>query len=301
MKHGEVDAGRLGRRDQRRLSALQRPARRRDAGVLVAVGVPEHHHLATAAALEVSAIPVVRQERAQYRGGRREVVHRLEQRRDVERERTVRSDEARPPREQEHAEYVVHALGHAHDVGADGGRAVARPALGDRPEHPERPLGVRVGCGGGRFGRLQRTAQPVSALCGRALEPPHVAQQTPRHHPVDERVLAHVEGGQVEAKGLHAPDETSHSEQPRVNATMGLETSAHHLEVGRELGGVRIPLGVVPLRGGEPCGHQAEQHSVRHIAVARGYLRERGGEPAGVARCAFQHGLLHARTGAGLG
>ena len=197
---------RLERRDQRRLRALQRPARRRDPDVLVTVRVAEHDELAATTDLDVSAVQVVGEKRSHHLRRGREIVAGLEQGGDVE------GVEPCPPRQQQHRERVVRSLRHADDVRADGAWSVTRLAFRDRLEHGERALGLRVRRGGGRFPGCEGAVQPARALRARALEPTGIVEQTTRHGTVHQRVLAHVERGQMEAERFDTSLEAPHAE-----------------------------------------------------------------------------------------
>ena len=300
VEDGEVDPCRLERREQVRLHALQRPARRRDPGVLVAVGVADHDDLATVAALEVAPVQVVGEERGHHLGRCREVVARLEQRRHVERHASVCSQPA-PARQQQHGEDVVRPLRHAHDVGADGVGSVALSALGDGPEDRERPRGVLLGRRGGRLPGREGAAHSGRALAARALEPRRVAEQAAGHHAVRQGVLPHVERGEVKAERRDAPLEAPHAEQPGVGPAVAGEAPADQAEIGRELGGARVSVRLVPLGRRQPRSDQAEEDAVRHVTVARWHSLEGCGEACRVIRRPLQHGVVQADARARLG
>ena len=86
VKEGQIDTGPLDRLDERRLRALQRPARRADPRVLVAVGVSDHHHLVHAALGEMGSVIRIVEQRTHDVGRAFEIGHGFEQRRDVQRD-----------------------------------------------------------------------------------------------------------------------------------------------------------------------------------------------------------------------
>ena len=180
---------------------LQRPARRGDADVLVAVGVPDHDDLAAAAALEVRAVQVVGEERGHHLRRRLQIVLGLEQRSDVQRHRAVHL-EAAPAGQQQDGENVLGALRHADDVRADGGGAVARPAFADRREDREGPRGLVVGRHGRPLAAAERPLQARRPLRARAIEPGGIAEQATHHGAVHQRVLPHVQRRQMETERL---------------------------------------------------------------------------------------------------
>ena len=178
---------------------------------------------------------------------------------------------------------------------------MARPALRDRPEHGERALGILVGRRGGPLPGRQGAPHPGRPLGARALEPARVAQEPARHGAVHQRVLPHVERGQVEAERLHTPLESPQGEQPRMDAAVAGEASAHDVQVGCELVGARVAVGLVPLGGGEPRGHESEQHPVRHVAIARGHGLESDRETGRIVGRALEDGVVYVHARAGLG
>ena len=66
------------------LGVLQSPARRREATILVAVGIADHHGLAVAAAIQVLAVKVGGQQVLENVAAAIKVVHSFKQWRDVD-------------------------------------------------------------------------------------------------------------------------------------------------------------------------------------------------------------------------
>ena len=278
--------------DQRRLGPVQRPARGREAAVLVAVGVAEHHHLRVRAARRQVARGR-RDRRAAPPARRRrglEVVDRLEQRRDVERHAARRRSTRPPPaRQQQHREHVVGALGHADDVGADGAPPVALAALGDGAEDLER-LGLARPASGTGSARGPRPPRARGAGARRA--PPAGARRPGRRRRA---------AGRRPAGGPRASWRTSSVARwkPKVSTRRSSRRTANspacargsrarlrgdQAQVGEELAGASRrpsrPIGAGAPRG---AGRSAQEQAVGHVAVARRHA-SRGLSPAAARR-----------------
>jgi hypothetical protein len=140
----------------------------------------------------VRAVPVVGEEgRHDPRHGLK-VMLGLEQRGDVQGYISVHA-EATPPREQQYREHVVRSLGHADDVRTDGALSVACPALGDRREDGERPLGLVIRRRDGPLSGRQGASHPLCPLRARALEPGGIAEQAAHNTAMHQCVLTDVE------------------------------------------------------------------------------------------------------------
>ena len=85
VEKGEIDSGLFRGLDQPRLRAMQRPARRADPRVLVAVRVSDHHHLVHVPLGEVRPVVGLVEQCAHDVGRALEVGHGFEERRDVQR------------------------------------------------------------------------------------------------------------------------------------------------------------------------------------------------------------------------
>ena len=212
-----------------------------------------------------------------------ECLHRLEQRRDVDR------DLARdavvgfgPAREQQWREHVVGVLGAAHDVVADGVFPVAMPRLQDAFEHAERAAPERVELHLDAGVALDGLHQQVVALGGRAHHPVRIVETLRDHAMVDFRVLAKIECRQVEAEGLHAANEALHVAPAGVKSLVRLEARGDQLEIAQEL--LRVFVSVRPAVVGEAqsLGDLAQEHAIRHAVVAHGRDAERARNQRGV-------------------
>jgi hypothetical protein len=193
------------RLDERLLRLLQAPARRRDASVAVAVGVAEHDDLVIAARTQVLAIQLVVQQAFHDLRRALDVLARLEQRRDVERNGFALRAQVAPLREHQHGQHVVRPVRHAHDVRADRLAAVLSPAVRDRLEHRERAAAFRRHRADGRLAPLESLLEAPRALLVVGGEPIRLLERLADHAAVHERVLADVDGRQVEPERPHAP------------------------------------------------------------------------------------------------
>ena len=211
-----------------------------------------------------------------------EVPHGLEQRADVQGDLTRSIDAARRPRQEQHAERVVCALGHRDDVGAEGLGPELLEGSVQGAEDLEGSLRLPVEGSMGRRSMREGGAEEALALLPRALGELGVPEQLPDRAPVHLRILAHVQRGQVEANGLDAPPDAPHERPARVPSLVGAEAVRDQGQVVLEP--LRRPI--APLagdrRGFEAVGDQPQQPAVRHLPVATRDGGVRGREARGV-------------------
>ena len=268
MEERDADAGLARDRQQFDLRALETPSRRGQAAVLGTVGIAEHHDLPVATAAQVFAIRIVREQRAHHLRRDGEVLHGLEQRRHVDRHRGRGIDAAGRTCQRDHAEHVRGTAAHADDVRPDGGGAEARPDLGQGAKH-------RQGAGcvlRNRLRHLPRGRQPVTQrlqpLAGFARLPLRIAEQLAERQVVHGRVLANVERRQVEAEGMHAPEQASHGKGASVFAAVTAKALLDRSEIVEQRAGLQVAALLV-LRGpAQPFRHQAEQFAIRHVGMS---------------------------------
>ena len=84
VEQRQLDVLGFHRINERDLGVLQRPARRREAAILVAVGIADHHGLAVPAAIQVLAVKVGGQQVLENVAAAIKVVHCFKQWRDVD-------------------------------------------------------------------------------------------------------------------------------------------------------------------------------------------------------------------------
>ena len=90
--------------------------------------------------------------------------------------------------------------------------------MGNRLKHGQRAAALGRQRAERRFAPLERLLEPSRPLLVVGGEPAVLLQRLADDAPVDERVLAHVDGREVEAEGAHAPQEAPHGEQAGVAA-----------------------------------------------------------------------------------
>ena len=212
VEEGEIDTGAIRRCDERRLRPMERPARRPDPRVLVAVGVSDHHHLLHASLGEVCPVEGLGEQLTHDRGRRGEIGHGLEEWCDVQRHVTfARLTEPAPPGEHENREDVVRALRHADDVGTHGVRPKACATVGDCCEHLQRAGGLGVRRSRGLLSLREHSLQPREAVGRWARVPLRVRKQRREHRAMDVRMLSHVDRRHVEAERLDAAQQPLHA------------------------------------------------------------------------------------------
>ena len=158
---------------QRPLRPVDLPLAGRDAGLLVRVGVAEHHLLHAAAGAYHRPVRLHREQLVEELAGHAQFVDLLQQRHEAETGDTaVDIDEAGLTREQHGRQDVVDAGGHRHDVGLDDLGAEPIEGGADGAEHFEHlgRLARQWGEGAGKWtAPVELAAQP-----GRALGPVEV-------------------------------------------------------------------------------------------------------------------------------
>ncbi len=183
--------------------------------------------------------------------------------------------------------HVVGTMGHADDVRAYRFASVLAPAVGDRLKDRERAASLRRQRAERRLAPLERLLEPARALLVVGGEPTALLQGLADDAPVHERVLANVDGRQVEPERPHAAQQAAHSEQARVAALVRAQAVGHELEVGDELVRRFVRERVVVVRRFEPRSHETQVSAIRHLPVPRRQRRRSFGEVSRVdAPCA---------------
>ena len=77
-----------------------------------------------------------------------------------------------------------------------------------------------------------RFLKPLSA---RARQPFRIGKPLSQHLPMHGGVLTHIEGGEMESKGIKSAQQSAHSEEACVHTPVGVETLGHQFDVGAEL------------------------------------------------------------------
>jgi hypothetical protein len=111
------------------------------------------------------------------------------------------------------------------------------------------------------------------------------AQQLVAGTGVEARVLADVEGVQVEAEGLHLPQQRVDQQRGQAPAAVGGQGVAHQPQVRREVARVRVGVRMMGIvaREAQPRAHVAQEAAVElRLRAPLGDGVERGGG-AGVA------------------
>ena len=234
----------------------------------MAVGVAEHDDLMVAARTQVLAIQLVVEQALHDLRRALDVLARLEQRRDVERHGFALRAQVAPLREQQHRQDVVRPVRHADDIRPDRVSSVLTPAVGDRLEDGQRAAAFGRQRPERRFASLERLLEPSRALLVVGGEPALLLQRLADDAPVNERVLADIDGREVEAEGTHAPQQAAHCEQAGIAALVRAQAVGHELEVGDELVRRFVGKRVVVVGGLEPRGHEAQIGAIRHLPVA---------------------------------
>ncbi len=273
MEEGQADARLGGHLQQFHLRTLQAPTRCRDAAILAAVRIAEHHHLHVVACTQVRAVHRIFQQVAQRGGAALEVIHGFKQRCDVERHRAIGIDQATPPRQRQHRQHVAAVMRHGNDVAAQCIPAMPRARIGQRREHRVQALVAFVITAGqcsfatGMRAQQARTAQRIQRLpCIIAAQ--HRGQCTCMHA----RFLAYVQPRQVKAEGLHPPQQALHREATGMFATVGAQAVEDQLQVVDQF--IRAGIGpfAIVQRGLQARAHAVVEQAVRHVGVARARL-----------------------------
>ena len=263
--------------------ALERPVRREVAPVLRGVRVAEHD-LGDPPAVHERAVQRLGQGLGHELGRPREVVHRLEERDDVERGLSL-GEEADLLREEDRLEEVRERVAHRDDVGLDRLRAdlAVRPA--DHAHRVERLLGLgaRARADGEERARVRELA-PEHRELARLVEGGVVVLGSPEPQElghdalVDLGVLAQVERGEVEAEGVDAL--TKLGQAPALGELGGPRLVQRVGDEGEVLGElVGGPVATLPALGGrrEPRLAPEEEAYERllHVPGARARLDDR--------------------------
>ena len=147
------------------LRLIQRPVRRQVTAVFVAVRIADHDRLLAAAAGEVRAIHLQREQFGQDARRVGEIVERLKQRRDVQ-----AAGAARPARQQQDRQHIRRAVRHRDDEGPEQFTAVDLLRARQHTERGPRLGGLRRDAGiGGQLRRGLRQQAQQGARAGRVV------------------------------------------------------------------------------------------------------------------------------------
>ncbi len=211
-------------------------------------------------------------------GGRAtlEVIHGFEQRRDVERHRTAFFHQAATARQRQHRQHIAAVVCHRDDVAAHCIAAMPRARIGQRSEHRIQPLvalviaiGQRVFPAGMRA-QQARTAQRIQRLP--AFFAAQHRSQCARMHA---RFLAHIQPRQMEAEGLHPPQQALHGEAACMFAAIGAQAVEDQLQVVDQFGGAGVGAPAIIQRRLQACAHAVIEQAVRHVGMTRARLHLR--------------------------
>ena len=254
----QLDPVSIGRRREGRLRPIDQPVGCEEARLLVRVGIPKHDFLAIATAVQVGAVPRVRQDRTQHSFRGFEGHGRFEQGNDVEFDRPGSDGSLR---EVEDIDHVRDLLGEADH---DPARSVGAKPFPDSIHGPKRLEDLAEGhpCPDLARGGRRRS---------HCLRGPNGLDRGA----VDGRVLADLELGQVESEGLDLPTEILDGPSCHSNQPVGHEGLLDHIEVGQQVGWrlvpasgwPRVPGQVVP-RPPEPFGNRPEPATVGFVRKA---------------------------------
>lgn len=269
MEERQADAVLGGHLQQFHLGPLQAPARGGDAAVLATVRIAQHHHLHIPARGQVRAVDRVGQQVAQGVGATLEVVHRFEQRGDIQRHRAGVVDQPAPTGQGQYGEHVAAVVRHRNDVAAQRVGTVAAACIGQCGEHRVQALTALLGARRQRLLAAGERRQPGRAgdRIGRVpnvLAIQHAGQCAAVHA----RLLAHVQPRQVEAEGAHPPQQATHREAAGMVALVGVQAVQDQLDVvleflRRRIGAVGIVQGGLHARA-----HAVVEQAVRHVGMA---------------------------------
>jgi hypothetical protein len=257
----------VGDPHQRPLRAVELPRGGEVPAVLVGVAVAHHDLLVVAAPADVPPVARLGQEPVEDLRRALEVVHGLEQRDDVE--PVVDPGVASHDQDGEH---VGGALGHRDHVRVDGVRADAVVRAAHEPEQPQRLVRLRVEVEHGRgqgAGLVELAREDLHApVLVESL--PVVAVAVPGEHrregaAVTARVLAQVEGHEVEAEHLRLDLEVADPAVRQRVAVDAAQALAQRDEVGDQLAGVCVHTGAGAVVRAPGAGRRrlgAQQHLV---------------------------------------
>ena len=292
VEEGQLDPGIIGGGLKSGLGLVEGPARRGEARLLARVRVAEHDDLPVAACRYMGTVEGIIEQRGESLSGMIQICDSLEQWRHVEGHGTVAADEPRAPGQVQHRQRVVGPLRHGDDVGADRFRSEDLPGLGNATEYPQSLCGFGLPVFLDDFDRLQRAAQGGGASFGAAVHERRVRQQLTDNSPVDEGILAHVQGGEVEAEGLDPEQQPGGAVQTRVRAAVVAQAGGDQLQVSEESPGrgVGVPAAIPRVLEARPT--EPQQDAVRHVVVTRGDALGDLGHLPPVVAAALLHDLV---------
>ena len=97
------------------------------------------------------------------------------------------------------------------------------------------------------------------------------AKQFTHHTAVQQGVLSHVQGHQVEPESMHAAQQSLYAQPTGMFTLVLFQAVSNQEDVGRKFIGQRIAVFRFVQRGGQPVCHQSQQAAVRHVAMPLWY------------------------------
>ena len=239
------------------------------------VRVADQHGLQAAARLQMALVDPVLEQLAHGLTAALERATLVEQRRDVERHLAARLVVGLgPARQHQRREHVVGLYGAADDVEPDRLGAVAMAALHDGLEHRQRALAERIEAAGRPGIALEQLDQARVPLGGAARAPVRIVQALGQHRVVHAGVLPQIEGGEVKAEGVDAPEQAAHL---KIARRAGRDWPAGSAQISatsaRNCAGDSIAVGAALVGGVQPLGDLRQQHPIGHAVMARGRVR----------------------------
>ena len=217
------------------LSVLQRPTRRSQAAILVAVRIADHDHLSIFTARKVLAIQVDGKQRLHDFRPAREIVDRLEQWRDVEWHVAASIVQLAPLREQQNGQNIVCSLGHADDKRANRSGAVLATTRRDRLKYADRLACNRAYRIRHALAALNGIGNSGGPIFGRPAIPIFFTEALTDNTAMNLCVLPNIQRNEVKPKGCDAPNQAVERKQARMLALMGLETVSDERDVRQKL------------------------------------------------------------------
>ena len=119
-------------------------------------------------------------------------------------------------------------------------------------------------------GQQARAAQGIQTL-PRCVAAQHCGQRARMHA----RFPAYVQPCQMEAEGLHPPQQTLHGKAAGMFAAIGTQAVEDQLQIVDQFGGAGVGAAAIIQRGLQACAHAVVEQAVRHVGMARARLHLR--------------------------
>ena len=213
----------------------ERPTDGDHAAAFAAVGETQHDHLLIAARAQMAPIDLVAQQSAQRFAGVREILDRLEERRDVDRHIRSLRPQVPPAREQQRRQHVIGPACHADDVRSDRGAAVFAPTVRNRLKDAEDLARFGTKRAERRLAPLERIPDPRRALVARERKPSGLIESGADDAPLHVGVLPQVQRREMEPERLRAAQQALDGEEPRVLPVMRTQARGDELDVRDEV------------------------------------------------------------------